>query len=151
MLADSSFQDLVSASTTQLANHAFKFKHLVQVEPAASLSNATFLHVCSELGLERGVSEETEERAVVIDIELVGDDFVLLFICLFLLDGLNVEHVESCGHGDRVVDVVTDGCWISFGVGAIQILVHDSEVVKLSDSALGAAAKFENIEFQKTW
>ena len=80
MLADSSFQDLVSASTTQLTYHAFKFKHLVQVEPAAGLSNATFLHVCSKLGLERGVSEETEERAVVIDIELVGDDFVLLHI-----------------------------------------------------------------------
>lgn len=119
MLTDSSFQDLVSASTTQLANDAFKFKHLVQVDPAAGLSNATFRHVCGELGLERGVSEEAEERAVVIDVELVGDDFVFLFICLFLLDGLTVEHVESCGHGDRVVDVVTDVCWISFGVGAI--------------------------------
>ena len=62
---------------------------------------------------------EPEPIAVVIDVELVGDDFVFLFICLFLLDGLIVEHVESCGHGDRVVDVVTDGCWISFGVGAI--------------------------------
>ena len=147
MLADSSFQDLVSASATQLANYAFEFKHLVQVDPAAGLSNATFLHVCSELGLECGVSEETEERAVVIDIELVGGDFVLLFICLLLLDGLDVEHVESCGHDDRVVDVVTYGCWISFGVGAVEVAVHDSKVVKLSDSALDTAAKFENIEF----
>lgn len=146
MLADSSFQDLVSASTTQLADDAVKFKHLVEVDPAASLSNATLLHVCGELGLERGVSEETEERAVVIDVELVGGDFVLLFICLFLLDGCNVEHVESCWHGGSVVDVVADGCWISFGAGAIEILVHDSEVVKLGDSALETAAKFENIE-----
>ena len=119
MLTDSSFQDLISASTTQLTDHAFKFKHLVEVEPAAGLSNATFVHVCSKLRLERGVSEETEERAVVIDVELVRDHFGLLCVCLLLLHGLNVEHVESCGHGDRVVDVVTDGCWISFGVGAI--------------------------------
>lgn len=147
MLTNSSFKYLVSAIATQLANHAFKFKHLIQVDPAAALSDATFLHVCSELGLESGVSEETEERAVVINVELVGEDFVLCSIGFFVVDGVNAEHIESYGHFDGVVDVLTDGCWIGLGVGAIEVAVHDSEVVEFRDSTLDTTAEFEHIEF----